>query len=541
MSNNNLFLATDLFLAIDQGGQSTRIAIYSGTGEQICCYSAACATTHHKPAPSPNEPSAYEHIEQNGEEILAGIRDCLQKIQQHLGDDITRIKAASFAGQGSSLLCWDNQTGEALTPVLSWQDIRGEPYLNNIPLTHQQTQQLTGLRLSPHYGATKMRWCLEHNEKVAQSQKENCLSIGPIVSYIFWHLLDSDKYSNKNSNKYSRTDNALSNGESSSLRTQGTSSTHSVDTRVRGYDGALSLVDPGHAQRTLLWNLQRNEWDQSLLDVFKIPRAVLPHCQYHNSHFGNLHLGDHTIPFTASARDQGASLFARGLPELDTCYINIGTGAFIQRLSENLHAPEGLLVSPLWLSKNPSDKKYYAWEATVNGAAAAIIFIQQHTGLAITPQEIDSALELNPAGDCYFLNAVGDLSAPYWRTNLQSRFSENLSSKEKILAWIESVIFQIVINVQLMNALGDTNKIIISGGFSKADAVCQKIADLTQAYVHRSDNADATVQGAACMAAGLPQSWKPVLQEDVFTPQQNLELLHRFTKWQSAMQQWITP
>lgn len=541
MSNNNLFLATDLFLAIDQGGQSTRIAIYSHTGEQICCYSAACATTHYKPAPSPNESSAYEHIEQNGEEILAGIRDCLKKIQQHLGDDITRIKAASFAGQGSSLLCWNNQTGQVLTPVLSWQDIRGEPYLNNIPLTHQQTQQLTGLRLSPHYGATKMRWCLEHNEKVAQAQKENRLSIGPIVSYIFWHLLDSDKYSNKNSNKYSRTDNALSNGESSSLRTQGTSSTHSVDTRVRGYDGALSLVDPGHAQRTLLWNLQRNEWDQSLLDIFKIPRDVLPHCQYHNSHFGNLQLGDHTIPFTASARDQGASLFARGLPESDTCYINIGTGAFIQSLSENLHAPEGLLVSPLWLSKNPSDKKYYAWEATVNGAAAAISFIQQHTGLAITPQEIDSALELNPAGDCYFLNAVGGLSAPYWRTDLQSRFSENLSADKKILAWIESAIFQIVINVQLMNQSGATKKIIISGGFSKADAVCQKIADLTKADVHRSDNADATVQGAACMAAGLPQSWKPVLQEDVFTPQQNPELLQRFIKWQSAMQQWITP
>ncbi len=542
--SNNLYLATDLFLAIDQGGQSTRIAIYSGTGEQICCYSAVCETTHHKPELFPYEPSAYEHIEQNGEEILVGIRDCLQKIQQHLGDDVTRIKAASFAGQGSSLLCWDNQTGEALTPVLSWQDIRGEPYLNTIPFTHQQTQQLTGLRLSPHYGATKMRWCLEHNAKVAQAQKDNCLSIGPIVSYIFWHLFHSDKYSNKNSNKYSHTDDALSNGESSSLRTQGTSSTHSVDTRVRGYDGALSVVDPGHAQRTLLWNLQRNEWDQSLLDIFKIPRTVLPHCQYHNSHFGNLQLGDHTIPFTASARDQGASLFARGLPESGTCYINIGTGAFIQRLSENLHAPEGLLVSPLWLPEkelpaNPATKKYYAWEATVNGAAAAISFIQQHTGLAITPQEIDSALALHPAGDCYFLNAVGGLSAPYWRTDLQSHFSENLSAEEKILAWIESVIFQIVINVQLMNQSGDTKKIIISGGFSKADAVCQKIADLTFSSVHRSDNADATVQGAACMAAGLPQSWRPVLQEDVFTPQQNPVLEQRFANWQNKINEWL--
>lgn len=495
--------SNNLHLAIDQGGQSTRVAIYTSSGQQVCIYSAPCATRTYQP-----ENSAYSFIEQDGAEILAGIRTCLQKIQQQLGADVQHIVSAGFAGQGSSLLCWNNQTGETLTPVLSWQDIRGEPYLNDISLTHQQTQQLTGLRLSPHYGASKMCWCLDHNEKVAHAQKENCLSIGPIVSYIFWHLLDN----------------------SSAIHKQ-------------------SLVDPGHAQRTLLWNLRRNEWDQSLLELFKIPRAVLPHCQHHNSHFGSLQLGDYTIPFTASARDQGASLFARGLPEPDACYINIGTGAFIQRLSENLHAPEGLLVSPLWLPKNglpenelpenPADKKYYAWEATVNGAAAAISFIQQHAGLTITPQKIDSALELNPAGDCYFLNAVGGLSAPYWRTDLQSRFSDNLSAAEKILAWIESVIFQIVINVQLMNQLGDTQKIIISGGFSKADTVCQKIADLTQADVHRSDNADATVEGVACMAAGLPESWKPALQEDIFTPQQNPVLQQRFANWQRKMNEWL--
>lgn len=485
------YFPTDLFLAIDQGGQSTRVAIYTATGEQRCSFSAACATTHRKA-----ENASTDFIEQNGEEILAGIRACLQKIHQHLGGDVKQIKAAGFAGQGSSLLCWNNQTGAALTPVLSWQDIRGESYLHNISLNHQQTQQLTGLRLSPHYGATKMRWCLDNDEKVAQAKADHCLSIGPIVSYIFWHLLTAND--------------------------------------------KKSLVDPGHAQRTLLWNLARNEWDQTLLDIFQIPRDVLPQCLHHNSHFGNLQLGDHTIPFTASARDQGASLFARGLPEPGACYINIGTGAFIQRLSENLNAPDGLLVSPLWLPEDATSKKYYAWEATVNGAAAAISFIQQHTGLAVTPQEMDRALTLNPIGDCYFLNAVGGLSAPYWRTDLQSRFSKNLSAEEKILAWIESVIFQIVINVQLMNQSGATKKIIISGGFSKADAVCQKIADLTCSHVHRSDNADATVQGAACMAAGLPQSWNPALHEDVFTPQQNPPLLQRFTHWQSQLQQWIT-
>lgn len=502
-------MTSNYYLTIDQGGQSTRVAVYTQNGEQVCAFSAPCATQHHTP-----ENSRYEHIEQNGEEILAGIRDCLQKIQAQLGDNIHHIKGAGFAGQGSSLLCWNNQTGEALTPVLSWQDIRGEPYLQQIPLTHAQAQQLTGLRVSPHYGASKIRWCLDHNENVKTALAKNQLSIGPIVSYLFWHLLDKK-----------------------------------------------TLVDPGHAQRTLLWNLHNNDWDQTLLDFFGIPRAVLPNCQYHNSHFGNLRLGNHVIPFVASARDQGASLFARGIPEKNTCYINIGTGAFIQRVSENLRAPEGLLVSPLWISETKSQHQpievssptcyaeeldpvsssmpLYAWEATVNGAASAISYMQQQTGLEITPEQINQALRLNPGKPCYFLNSIGGLSAPYWRTDLQPIFSPDLTPHEKILAWIESVIFQIVVNVELMNQLGKVEKIIISGGFSKSDAVCQKIADLTQAQVHRSDNADATLLGVAAMATGLSPEWTPVSSGELFSPENNPELINRYGLWRSAMKKWL--
>jgi len=505
---------TQLILAIDQGGQSSRVAIYTNSGECLHSFSAACATTH-------EFINGVEHIEQSPRDILLGIKACIEKITLALGDDVNNIVAAGFAGQGSSLLCWDNQTGEALSPVISWQDIRGEDYLKNISLTHSQAQRITGLRLSPHYGASKMRWCLDNNPLVTSAYKNNSLSIGPIVSYIFWHLLGT------------------------------------------------SFVDPGHAQRTLLWHLQNNNWDDSLLELFNIPRTLLPKCLYHNSHFGDVTLGEKKIPFTASARDQGASLFARGLPDKTACYINIGTGAFIQRLSEDLHAPAGLLVSPLWLPQKAdvvelaspicyaseltrdfttpqvgfsshTENPLYVWEATVNGAAAAISFLQDQTGLQITPVEINAALALNPNNECYFLNAVGGLSAPYWRTDLQSQFSKNISTHEKILAWLESIIFQITINVRLMNQLGIAQKIYISGGISKADGVCQKLADLLQIPVYRSENTDATLQGIACMAAAIPQEWEYLTEQDIFQPKNNPSLLNAFSIWQSAMNQWLS-
>jgi len=506
-------MTSSLVLAIDQGGQSSRVAVYTVRGEQLHCFSAPCSTSHRRVG-------ELEYIEQDPAIILSGIKNCIEKIHTVLGDNTKHIIAAGFAGQGSSLLCWDNKTGAPLSPVLSWQDVRGDDFLKSILLTHDEARRLSGLRVSPHYGASKIRWCLDNNSQVQAALKNNTLSIGPIVSYIFWHLT----------------------GE--------------------------NFVDPGHAQRTLLWNLTTNNWDDSLLTLFKIPRTILPKCKWHNSRFGYFHLGNHQIPFIASARDQGASLFSRGLPDKNACYINIGTGAFIQRVANHFDAPDGLLVSPLWLPENsssdivefaspicyaeeltddfnsnylvkPQQQSWYAWEATANGAASAITFMQQQTGLRITPEDINTALQLEPAHDCYFLNAVGGLGAPYWRTGLISIFSENLNSHEKILAWLESIIFQISVSVNLMNQLGTAQKIYISGGFSNSDILCQKIADLTQTSVHRNSNADATLQGIACMAAAIPGSWNTHIQEDIFTPFANPYLQKNFNRWEQAIGEWL--
>ncbi len=505
-------MTESLILAIDQGGQSSRVAVYTQSGELLHCFSALCETSH-------RFVDGVEHIEQNPEAILLGIKNCIEQLQDSLGENVKKIIAAGFAGQGSSLLCWDTKTGKALSPVLSWQDIRGNNLLKTVALTNSQVRQLTGLRLSPHYGASKIAWCLANNSEVISALENNRLSVGPIVSYIFWHLTGKN------------------------------------------------YVDSGHAQRTLLWNLETNNWDDSLLRAFNIPRHILPECKWHNSRFGDYYLKDYKISFTASARDQGASLFSRGLPDKNAYYINIGTGAFIQRVTDKLTAPDGLLVSPLWLTTCDDEvmeltspvcyaaeltddfksadsltseiKKLYAWEATVNGAASAISFLQQQTGLEVTPEDIQKALDLKPEHECYFLNAIGGLSAPYWRTDLQSRFSEVLSPHEKILAWLESVVFQIIVNIDVMSQLGPAHKIYISGGLSKADLLCQKIADLTQIEVHRSENSDATLQGIACMAAGLPSSWKTEPLGDVFEPHKNPYLQQKFLDWERAVTDWL--
>src|SRR5690606_4741041 len=180
-----------------------------------------------------------------------------------------------------------------------------------------------------------------------------------------------------------------------------------------------------------------------------------------------------------------------------------------------------------------SVNKIYAWEATVNGAAAALDWLAIETGLPeISPAAIEQALELEPQASIYLLNAVGGLSAPWWRTDLTSRFSAQLSPSEKILAWIESVVFQITINVALMEGAAPLQKIYVSGGISRANGVCQRLADLTGLVVYRSDNTDATLQGIAYTAAGLPEQWRCDNKDECFYPKDNVLLRARFIAWQ---------
>ncbi len=477
---------SDLFLVVDQGGQSTRVAVFDATGKIIVQEKSPCATQ------IIDIDDHQQHIEQNPQEILNGIVDSLDKIQLQLAAQVSNIKAAGFSGQGSSLLCWNNKTGEPLSPVLSWQDTRGKVYLNDVKMTHQQVQQLTGLRFSPHYGASKIRWCLDHLPSVKAAQEDNQLAIGPIVSFILWHLA-----------------------------------------------GRKNVVDPGHAQRTLLWNIQSANWDSQLLNLFSIPHSVLPECYLHQGNFGQLILNHHLIDFRVCARDQGASLFANAMPDRSRVYINIGTGAFIQRVSQDKNPPEGLLMSPLWITQNSKDN-LYAWEATVNGAAAAIAFIEQESGLKITPEIIEQALSIPLGTEDYFINTQGGLGAPFWRTDIESRFSGLQSPLQQVAVWLESILFLLMINLQKMNPDNGLTRIQLSGGFSQSDKFCQLLADLTRLPVSVSENPEASLQGIAYLTANRPENWNCSISTQLFVPVASEGLLHkRFTSWWLQMQKLL--
>ena len=475
----------EVLLIIDQGGQSSRLALYRQDGEQLAAWRYPVTTRQTRAA------DGNLYIEQDPAEILAGIREGLQAADQWLASHPhLELKRAGYAGQGSSCLCWDALGGQPLSPVFSWQDLRASGFVDQLPLADSVISRKTGLRKSAHYGASKFRWALDNLPEVSRAAAAGRLRMGPVVTYILQQLTGSKE----------------------------------------------AFIDPGHAQRTLLWNMESGHWDADLLQLFGLEQAFLPRLLPHDGDFGRCRVAGREVVFRAVMRDQGASLFARGAPDWQAAYINLGTGAFLQRLTPQPQFQEGLLASPLWLPVK--GQKLYALEATVNGAAAALSWLSGQCDLTVTPEAIAAALSA-AASDALLLNAEGGLSAPWWRSDLESQFIRAPAAGDKIQAWVESVLFQLMVNLQRMNDNKPLQRLYVSGGLSQSDPLCQRLANLAGLPVIRHENPDATLQGVAFTLAGQPANWHFSGDSRHFQPQPDAALEGRFQAWQQAVALWL--
>ena len=173
-----------LFLALDQGGHSTRAVVFDVTGELV-------ARTRVKVSDSVPRPG---WVEQDAEELTASLAKVLADTARLLGPDVSRLYAAGLATQRSNVVCWDRESGEALTSAISWQDRRAESWIRQFARWSDKVHEITGLYLSAHYGAGKLRWCLDHSAAAKQALQEGRLACGPLASFLAWRLLDSRPY-----------------------------------------------------------------------------------------------------------------------------------------------------------------------------------------------------------------------------------------------------------------------------------------------------------------------------------------------------------
>ena len=470
-------MSDDAVLAIDQGTHATRAIVFDSCGRQLAMAQQ----------PVSLQVRSHAEVEQDPGEILASLRSVIARVLADPALEGRRPATAGLATQRSSVVACRRSDGSPLAPLLSWQDRRNPEFIHSLADSAADIAQRTGLRLSPHYGAGKMHWLLQHHPSVRRAHASANLLLGPLACFLLFHLLE----------------------------------------------GQPALVDDANASRTLLWNIQTRNWDRVLLRQFEIQRSLLPDCRPVCYRYGTL--DGYAIPLAAVNGDQTAALYAQGHPPPRTLLVNIGTGAFVLLpVAHPGSRPDGLLAG---ISMSSAAGCEYYLEGTVNGAGAALEWLQQRFGAIDYRQHLPAWLA-RIESPCLFINTVGGLGAPWWRPGGEPFFHDAAPGMEEAaVAVLESILFLLQANIErLQDCEPGLQRIRIGGGLSNLDGLCQRLADLSGLVVERPAQHEATARGIAWQAAGCPTDWPAAGAGSSFTPQQDSALQLRYRRFVQILQ-----
>jgi len=451
-----------LHLLIDQGGHSTRVVAVDGDGRTRAEHSCPVRTA-----------ASGERVEQDPLELVASVEEGMRAVAREI--DPRRLAGAGLAVQRASVVCWDRDSGEPLSPVLSWMDRRGAGLVEAGGLDPEAVRARTGLHLSPHYGAAKLAWCLRELPAVRHALRGGRLGLGPVSSFLAWRLGGGESY----------------------------------------------RVDATTAQRTLLWDRNAEEWSPTLCEAFGIPLDRLPCAVACDAGFGELEVGGCRVPLTVCAGDQGLVVSAYGPADPATVSINAGTGAFVLLpFGRDVDtADRGLLQTLAWFGH---DGPVWVEEGTVNGAAAALDGARRD----------DWPVE--PGADNFFLNGVGGLGAPWWIADYPTRFTGEVADadgRERLV--VESIVFLLMANIERLHRRPD--RVLLTGGLAHRADLRQWLADALGLPVDVPRDREATLRGlAARLVPGLAVS-DPEPERITPTPGAREQWRERQSRWESVL------
>jgi glycerol kinase len=464
-------------VALDQGSRSSRALLFDAAGAAIAQAQVTVATRR----------EGDDVVEQAPEELLRSLVTAAQDACETAGTESLALTAAGLATQRSTVVCWERSSGRALTPALSWQDRRNDLWLARLRPLAGRVREITGLPLSPHYGASKLRWCLDHVPAVAHAAAAGELAAGPLSSFLLACLLEERP----------------------------------------------CVADPANASRTLLYDPAALDWSDEMLAMFELERPLLPDCVPTRHPFGRLVVGTQRVPLVACTGDQSAAAFAFGRPDAESALVNVGTGAFVQRVAPDGAAlPDGLLRSVLYAD---STSVLQAHEGTVNGAGSALDWLSERAAF-----DVDRTLAALPdaprtAEVPLFMNGVGGLGAPFWQPDFPTGFVGEGDDRASLAAVLESVAFLLKENLAGLQRSAPLRRIRISGGLARSAYLCRCLASVSGLAVERYALDEATARGVAFLAAGEPASWRPVPVERVFEPSPDAALSSRHARWRAEM------
>lgn len=445
-------MSREIVIALDQGSSSSRALAVDSTGKVLAKAQFPIKTYY--PQPGWVEHDALD-IARTQEKALDAVLAKIPKNDAVLG--------LGLACQRSTVVFWDKKTGKPAARVPSWQDGRAAMIAAGLQDHRMEAHEKTGLYLTPYYSAPKVRWFIDNVAQVRGLLDQGSLLAGPISTYLIWRL-----------------------------------------TR-----GSIFAADPTLAQRMMLFNLRILDWDEAMLNLFKVPRDILPKIMPSCGVWGNFKRGGRDIPILACLGDQQSAAIGLGAMEPGSSVANYGTGAFfLHNTGSKQHRIPGLLTSIGWQISGQAPS--FLQEGTVHAAGSSFDWLRANLGLLKNIKDVDGICRASKER-VLALPAMGGLGAPRWDYAAKTAFF-GLSSQTKagdlVRAVTESIAFLISDIVLAMRAGGLTPRnVSVSGGLSRIPYLMQFQAGLLQQDLRRCSQAESTALGAASMAAqaaGVP-------------------------------------
>jgi glycerol kinase len=447
-------------LALDQGTTSSRAIIFDHAGQVVGL--AQQEFKQHYPKPG--------WVEHDPMELWASQSASAAEALSRANLDTTAIAAVGITNQRETTLVWDRETGRPVYPAIVWQDRRTADFCARLQRegVEAEVTERTGLRLDPYFSGTKLRWILDHVDGARARAEMGKLCFGTVDTWLTWQL-----------------------------------------TR-----GRVHVTDVTNACRTLLFNLHDGDWDERMLELLDIPRALLPEVRSCSEVYGEVarHLYPGGAPIAGIAGDQHAALFGQACFSPGMAKNTYGTGCFLLMHTGEKPVPSrnNLLTTIAW---RIGDKTEYALEGSVFIGGAVVQWLPDELQLVRSARELDElAASVPDAGGLYLVPAFAGLGAPHWDPYARGAalgITRGTNRAHLCRAALESVAFQSADLIACMERDSglDLRELRVDGGASRSAPLLQFQADLLGTSVLRPKNVETTALGAAHLAGLAVGFW----------------------------------
>jgi len=469
-------------LSLDQGTTSSRAILFDHAGNIVSLAQKEFPQIYPQPG----------WVEHNPLDLWETQSAVANEALSKAGIGAGEVAGIGITNQRETTLVWDRQTGQPLCNAIVWQDRRTAKQCDQLKAKGlaSMIRKKTGLVIDAYFSATKIQWMLQNVKGAKARARAGELAFGTVDSWLIWNLTG----------------------------------------------GKCHVTDVSNASRTMLLNLKTGDWDNDMLELFGIPRKMLPEVRSSSEVYGQATYFSPSIPIAGIAGDQQAALFGQVCTKPGMVKNTYGTGCFMLMNTGTKPVPSKnqLLTTIAW---KIGDKMEYALEGSVFIAGAVVQWLRDGLGFVHQSSDIEAlASQVKDTGGVYLVPAFAGLGAPHWdqyARGLIAGITRGTTSAHLARAALDGIAYQVadILHVMETDAGIKLKELRVDGGACKNNLLMQFQADLLNVPVVRPRIAETTALGAAYLAGLAVGFWKNQ-QEIAGQWQQD----HRFTPAMKAPQ-----